>query len=81
MTGQLCWLPNGGNGELSLHLRLNPYQSWKPHTHFPQFCVPDYPMPKGSKGYATSLKLLQTGWTMVPTAEARRSAIDDLLAA
>lgn len=68
MSGQLCWIPKfGGKGELSLHLRLESHQPWKPHTHFPKLCVPDYPIPGGSKGWATSQKLLQAGWMLVPT--------------
>lgn len=78
MTGQLCWLPKfGGNGQLFLHLRKEPHQPWKPHTAYPGLCVPDYPIPGGSKGWATSQKLLQAGWTMVSTDQARRSVVDD----
>ncbi|MCU0534453.1 MAG: hypothetical protein MUD14_11235 [Hydrococcus sp. Prado102] len=71
MSGQLCWIPKfGGNGELSLHLRLEPHQPWKPHTYFPKLCVPDYRIPGGSKGWATSQQLLKAGWQLVSTKEA-----------
>jgi hypothetical protein len=77
MSGQLCWLPKlaafGANGPLILHLRLDRSQPWKPHTAYPGLCVPDYLISRGSKGWATSQKLLQTGWTIIPTHEARRS--------
>lgn len=82
MSGQLCWLPKfGADGQLILHLRMEPYQPWKPHTAYPELCVPDYPIPGGSKGWATSQKLLQAGWTMIPTQQARRSFDDNSQAA
>jgi hypothetical protein len=74
MAGQLCWLPKfGGNGQLILHLRLKPYEQWKPYTAFPEFSVPDYPIANGSRGWATNQKLLKAGWTLIPTQEARKS--------
>ena len=88
MTGQLCWIPKfgsfGSDKTLTLHLRLTPFQPWKPHTAFPGLCVPDYPIPNGSRGWATSQKLLQAGWVSIPTKEARRafgSDSNDLMAA
>lgn len=82
MAGQLCWIPRlGSNGQLTLHLRLEPHQPWKPYTQYPRLCVPDYPIPGGSKGWATSQKLLRAGWTLIPTAQAQRSSVDDSLAA
>jgi hypothetical protein len=78
MTGQLCWIPSfASKGTLTLHLRLNPHQPWKPHTAFPNLCVPDYPIPGGSKGWATSQRLLQSGWTIVPTDRVKVSFRDD----
>jgi hypothetical protein len=78
MSGQLCWIAKfGSNGKLTLHLRLQPHHPWKPHTAFPQLCVPDYPMPGGSKGWATSQRLIQAGWTMIPTAQVQNSVRDD----
>ena len=74
MSGQLCWLPKfDSNGKLFLHLRLEPYHPWKPHTAFPGLCVPDYPIAGGSKGWATCQKLLAAGWTAIPTDRARHS--------
>lgn len=76
MSGQLCWLPKfGADGQLVLHLRLKPYQPWKPYTAYPGLCVADYPMAEGSKGWATSQKLLQAGWTLIPTAQGRNSLV------
>jgi hypothetical protein len=77
MTGQLCWLPKfGGNGELTLHLRLKPSQPWRPYTAYPEFCIPDYPIARGSRGWATSQKLLLSNWIIIPTCEARASFND-----
>jgi len=71
MTGQMCWLPKfGGDGQLVLHLRLEPYHPWKLYTQFPRLAVPDYRVPGASKGFATSQKLLAAGWTLVPTDQA-----------
>ncbi len=82
MAGQLCWLPKfGANGQLFLHLRLEPYQPWRLHTAYPGVCIPDYPVPGGSKGWATCQKLLKAGWTLVPTQQAQQSFGDDSLAA
>jgi hypothetical protein len=77
MSGQLCWIPKiGSNGELSLYLRLNSFSPWKPHTAYPGLCVPDYPIERGSKGWATSQKLLQSGWTVIPASKAQSSFYD-----
>jgi hypothetical protein len=74
MAGQICWIPKfGSNGKLSLHLRLEPYHPWKPHTAFPHLCLADYPIPNGTKGWATCQKLIAAGWTTVPTDRARES--------
>ena len=74
MAGQLCWIPKfGSNGKLALHLRLEPYHPWKPHTAFPGLCVPDYPILSGTRGWATCQQLLATGWIAIPTSEAKRS--------
>jgi hypothetical protein len=78
MAGQLCWIPTfASKGKLTLHLRLDPFHPWKPHTAFPNLCVPDYPVPGGSKGWATSQRLLQAGWTIVPTAQVKVSFRED----
>jgi hypothetical protein len=82
MSGQLCWLPRfGTDGQLTLHMRLEPYHSWRPHTAYPELCVADYPVPRGTKGWATSQKLLQAGWILVSTEQAQRSFEDESLAA
>jgi hypothetical protein len=74
MTGQLCWMPKfGSNGKLALHLRFESYHPWKPHTAYPGLCVPDYLIPGGSRGWATSQKLLQAGWTVISTNQAQSS--------
>jgi hypothetical protein len=76
MSGQLCWLSSfSSGGKLALYLRHEPSHPWKPHTSYPGLCVPDYPIPGGSKGWATCQKLLQSGWTIIPTNQAR-SAIE-----
>jgi hypothetical protein len=75
---QFCWIPRlGGDGLLELHLRKEPHHPWKLYTHFPELCVPDYPIPNGSKGWATAQKLAQSGWTIVPTAQARSRWFDN----
>ncbi|WP_309739370.1 hypothetical protein [Chamaesiphon sp. OTE_20_metabat_361] len=78
MAGQLCWIPSfASKGKLTLYLRLEPYHPWKPHTAFPSLYVRDYPIPGGSKGWATSQRLLQSGWTIVPTAQVQASFRDN----
>ena len=68
MAGQMCWLSAlGGDGEKTLHLRLQAHEPWKPYKAFPQFAVPDYQIPGGSKGWATYQKLFKAGWTLVPS--------------
>jgi hypothetical protein len=79
MAGQLCWIPTfASKGKLKLHLRLDPFQPWKPYTAFPHLCVPDYPVPGGSKGWATSQRLLYAGWTIISTAQVRASFRNNL---
>lgn len=82
MTGQLCWMAKfGSNGEKTLHLRLEPNQPWKPYNLFPGLAVPDYPVPRGSKGWTTSQKLLQAGWTLIPSDQAQTYAANPSIAA
>lgn len=70
MSGQMCWLARfDGNGELILHLRLDPQHPWKPYTQFPHLTVPDYNIPGASKGFATSQRLLSAGWVLLPVAK------------
>ncbi len=71
MHRKMCWLSaSGQDGEKVLHLQTAPHQPWRPYTAFPQYSVPDYKIPGGSKGWATYQKLLKAGWTLVPTAVA-----------
>jgi hypothetical protein len=71
MYRQMCWISKiSGDGEKILYLQTAPSQPWRPYTHFPQFSVPDYQIPGGSKGWATYQKLLKAGWTLVPSARA-----------
>lgn len=71
MSGQMCWLSKlGTENEKILHLRLAAHQPWLPYTACPQYAVPDYPIPGGSKGWATYQKLMQAGWKLVPSAKA-----------
>ncbi len=73
MSGQMCWLAKfGGDGEKILHLRSAPNQPWKPYTACREYAVPDYPIPGGSKGWATYQKLMKAGWTLIPSAQANR---------
>ena len=68
MQRQMCWLSQfGQDGQKILHLRTAPHEPWRPYTAFPQFSVPDYRIPRGSKGWATYQKLLQAGWFLVPS--------------
>ncbi|MBD3887449.1 hypothetical protein IFO70_38500 [Phormidium tenue FACHB-886] len=78
----MCWLGiAGGDTEKMLHLRLNPHQPWRPYIAHPHLSVPDYPIPGGTKGWATYQKLMQAGWALVPTAQAQTSSISPSLAA
>ncbi|MBD2004467.1 MULTISPECIES: hypothetical protein [Cyanophyceae] len=66
MMKQMCWLPvMGTSGEKILHLRTAPNQPWRPYTAFPEYAVPDYEIPGGSKGWATYQKLMSAGWNLV----------------
>jgi len=71
MSGQMCWLSEAGtNGTKILHLRRNPRDAWQPYTALPQYSVPDYPLPGGSKGWATYQKLVKAKWTLIPSEQA-----------
>ncbi|WP_013320457.1 hypothetical protein [Gloeothece verrucosa] len=77
MAGQLCWLFQfESDTEMILHLRLESHQPWKPYTAFPGLKVADYPIPRGSKGWATYQKLLKAGWTLIPTTMANKTFIE-----
>ncbi|MGI0485180.1 hypothetical protein ACN4EK_07065 [Pantanalinema rosaneae CENA516] len=82
MTGQMCWLRKfGTNGALILHLRLESHQPWRPYTHFAGIAVPDYPIPNGSKGWATYQKLFNAGWILIPTSQGATESNNPSLAA
>jgi hypothetical protein len=71
MRGQMCWLATfGSDGDKILHLRTSSNQPWRPYTGYPEYAVPDYRIPKGSKGWATYQKLLQAKWTLIPSDKA-----------
>lgn len=71
----MCWLSKyGTDSEKVLHLQAAPNEPWKPYTAFPQYAVPDYPIPGGSKGWATYQKLMKAGWRLVPSARAQEFA-------
>ncbi len=70
MLGQMCWLPAfGSSGQKILYLRTNPNNPWQPYTAFPQYKVPDYNIPQGSKGWATYQKLMKANWTLVASTQ------------
>jgi hypothetical protein len=80
MSGQMCWLASfSTNGEKILHLRLKPYDPWKPYTAFASYRIPDYLIPNGSKGWATSQHLLKAGWEIIPSDQA--NSVSNLAAA
>lgn len=62
-SGQMTWSPNGGPSEGVLHLRLNPFDPWKPYTEFPEHSKPD--LPSTSEGYSTFIALIQHKWEYV----------------
>ncbi len=71
MHQQMCWLSKSGeDGEKILYLQAAPHEPWRPYTACRQYAVPDYPIPGGSKGWATYQKLSKAGWTLVPSARA-----------
>lgn len=80
MQRQMCWLSSfGTNDQKILHLRTSPNQAWQPYTVFPQYSVPDYLIPGGTKGWATFQKLTQSGWVLVPSStETVSDEYDDL---
>ncbi|MBD1937331.1 hypothetical protein [Microcoleus sp. FACHB-68] len=80
MLREMCWLPTiGASGEKILHLRTAASDPWRPYKAFPQFAVPDYQVPGGSKGWATYQKLRSAGWNLVATAQAQSSSVGEQL--
>ena len=81
MQRQMCWLSRfGRNEEKVLYLRTAFNEPWRPYTAFPQYSVPDYPIPRGSKGWATYQKLIQAGWSLVPSERQIASDEDEPIA-
>ena len=58
---------SGQDSEKILFLSPSGTVLWRPYNVFPQFAVPDYQIPGGSKGWATFQKLLKAGWELVPS--------------
>lgn len=74
MFRQMCWLPiMGTNGQKILHLRTEPNKPWRPYTAFPEYAIPDYPIPGGSKGWATYQKLREAGWSLERSTQLQQS--------
>jgi hypothetical protein len=68
----MCWLSElGKDEEKVLHLQTALSEPWRPYTAFPQYAVPDYREPGGSRGWATYQKLMKAGWTLVSSARAQ----------
>lgn len=77
MFKQMCWLPLLGTSEQKvLHLRTAPNQPWRPYTAFPEYSVPDYLIPGGSKGWATYQKLRCQGWNLAASTQLSPSSLD-----
>ena len=77
MFKQMCWLSaNEPNGVKLLHLRTAPNQPWQPYTAFPEYVVPDYQIPGGSKGWATYQKLRASGWHLLPSTHWQQSSVE-----
>lgn len=75
---QMCWLSQFDiTEEKILYLRIAPNQPWRRYTAFPQYAVPDYDIPGGSKGWATFHKLKGSGWVLVPTPTGMPRIADD----
>lgn len=73
MAGKMAWLsPVSGDGTKILFLQPYPDLPFKPYTTYSQYYVPDYNVPKGSKGWATYQKLRKAGWILINSDEVRR---------
>jgi hypothetical protein len=77
MVKRMCWLSPTPDAEKILYLQLSANEPWQPYTAFRQFAVPDYPIPSGSKGWATYQKLLKAGWTLVHSSRAQEFTLKD----
>lgn len=77
MSGQMCWLAGfSTDGEKVLHLRLGAHQPWKSYRSFSQYAALDHDIPGGSQGMATFQKLLKAGWTVIPSDQAQKTALN-----
>ena len=66
MIQQMCWLPISKTDETKmLHLRVDANQTWQPYTAFPEYAIPDHPVPGSSKGFATYQQLRHQGWLLM----------------
>lgn len=67
IPGQIAWLSKNPEGTKILHLKLPGSQKWIPYTEssVKSLMVPDYLIPRGSKGYATMQVLFKRGWKLV----------------
>ena len=66
MIQQMCWLPISKTDETKmLHLRVDSNQTWQPYTAFPEYAIPDHPVPGSSKGFATYQQLRHQGWLLM----------------
>jgi hypothetical protein len=80
MFREMCWLSMmGPSGQKILHLRTAPHQPWRPYTAFPEYAVPDYRIPGGSKGWATYQKLRSQGWNLLPSTQFQQSSVEQQL--
>lgn len=78
MVQKMCWLrKSGANAEIILYLQTVSTEPWQIYTAFPQYAVPDFREPGGSKGWATYQKLIKAGWSLVSSAQAQEFAIAD----
>jgi hypothetical protein len=68
MFKEMCWMSAEGEAFNCLYLRVASHDQWQPYTAFPEYAVPDSPVPGGSKGWTTFQKLRQAGWRLVPYA-------------
>ena len=62
-VGQMTWRPEGALSVGVLHLRLSPFEPWRPYTEFPEYAMPD--PPGFSEGYATCMSLLRQQWQLI----------------
>lgn len=80
MARQMCWLSmSGADGQKILHLKTEFNKPWRPYTAFGHLSVPDYPIPGGSKGWATYQKLRKAGWELVPSSQEQQLLVEQPL--